>query len=269
MIEQIGFVGLGNMGSGMAANLIQAGYTVIVFDIDPIKLNALEKLGARRANSLTELAKVADCVILCLPHPDISREVIFKGLLSDQNSLKLIVESSTLSPNDVLDISSKLKESNVEFLSTPMLGGKKAAQSKQIHFLVESDETVAKEVKDLLKAMGSRIDYMGPAPAATLAKLAYNICRYANLVSSVEVTRLIRSFTQDTQPIYNLLVEGSRDNFGKVWEEDIKSMMLEGIVYQPSSVPEKDLGLIVQLAKEHSLQNDFYNSLIKVYRSLG
>ena len=117
-------------------------------------------------------------------------------------------------------------------------------------------------------AMGNRVDYMGVPPSGTVAKLAYNICRYSNVATAVEVARFLRSYIKDTQSIYELLREGSLDNFGQVWGEDIKEMVLNGTPYKPSKIPEKDLTLIMELAKKHNLSDRLFKTLKEIYTSL-
>mgnify|MGYP001563387495 CR=1 FL=1 len=116
--------------------------------------------------------------------------------------------------------------------------------------------------------MGNRVDFMGIPPSATITKLAYNICRYSNVATAVEVSRFLRSYIKDTHPIYKILKEGSLDNFGQVWSEDIKDMVIKGKSYKPSKIPEKDLNLLIKLAKKNKLSNKLFKTLIEVYRSL-
>ena len=90
---RLGFIGLGNMGYGMVANLLKAGHSIVAFDIDQEKVVEVVKLSAEKAYSLQEIATSVETVILCLPHPDISKDVIF-----NQNNL-----SSKLKPQNDLD----------------------------------------------------------------------------------------------------------------------------------------------------------------------
>ena len=269
MNKQIGFIGLGNMGFGMTANLLKSGYDVFAFDTDEQKLNTLVKIGALKANAVKEIGNSVETVILCLPHPAISLEVIFKqNLLSVGSKVKTIIDTSTLTPEITEEFYQQLKKQRVNFLCTPMLGGKNAAIKRTIHFLVEGDKEISVSYKKLLMSMGNQVDFMGAAPAATLTKLAYNICRYGNVATAVEVTKFLGTYTKDTKAIYNLLVKGSLDNFGQVWKEDIKDMMLEGRPYKPSQIPEKDLTLIVQLAKKKKLSGKLFTAIREVYKAL-
>jgi len=270
MNKQIGFIGLGNMGFGMAVNLLKSGYEVLAFDTDEQKLNILVKTGALKANAVKEIGNSVATVILCLPHPAISLEVIFKqNLFSTGSTAKTIIDTSTLTPETTQEIYQKLKKTQINFLCAPMLGGKNAAIKRTIHFLVEGDKEVFIAHKKLLMSMGNQVDFMGETPAATLTKLAYNICRYSNVATAVEVSKFLAAYTKDTKTIYNLLVKGSLDNFGQVWQEDIKSMILEGKPYIPSRIPEKDLTLILQIAQKQKLSGKLFKTIREIYRSLA
>ncbi|MFA9289462.1 MAG: NAD(P)-dependent oxidoreductase [Weeksellaceae bacterium] len=264
---KIGFIGLGNMGFGMVTNLLKAKHQVIVYDIDETKVKEIVSLGAKQANKIEQMSEVVECVILCLPHPKISKEVI-ESLVTNNTTIKTIIDTSTLTPEDSQEIYNQLKSKNIAFLCAPMLGGKTAALEKNIHFLVEGDETVFETYKVVLHDMASRVDYMGALPAATLAKLAYNICRYSNLATAAEVSRFLRSYTSDTQSIYQLLSEGSLDNFGQVWKEDITDMILQGKEYQATNIPDKDLSLVVSLAQKQNVSDKLFSAIKEVYKTL-
>ena len=268
---KVGFIGLGNMGSGLAANLFKAGLALTVYDIDSKRVQALKKLGAESVDTLQEMATGTTVVILCLPHPQISHEVIFgkTGLLSAKGSIQAIIDLSTLTPEYSKKIGEKLKKRSIDLLCAPMIGGKNTVFSKKIHFLIEGNRFIYTKYKSLFIKMGNRVDYIGPIPSATIAKLAFNILRYSNLATAVEVSRLVQSYTKNAKAIYKFLVESSRDNFGKVWEEDIKGMMLNRIPYKPSNIPEKDLSLIIGLVKGSKVSTLLFNAIREAYRSLS
>ncbi len=265
---KLGFIGLGNMGYGMVTNLVRAGHEISVFDIDQEKVQAVTSNGATPTKSIEEISSSVETVILCLPHPNISKEIIFEKLTATGSTVKTIIDTSTLTLDATQHFFNELKEQNINFLCAPMLGGKNAALNKEIHFLVEGDEEVFNINKNIFSDMGKRVDYMGDVPKATLTKLAYNICRYSNLATAAEVSRLLRSYTDNTTSMYEILAEGSLDNFGQVWREDIKDMVLTGEAYQPGHIPEKDLMLISDTAKKQNLSDTLYAAILGVYKTL-
>lgn len=263
MNKPIGFIGLGNMGSGMARNLVKAGYEVIASDVDSTKLQSLQSA------SVEELAQTCTTVILCLPNPDTSRRVIFDQLLTSGSKVTTIIETSTLTPEIVQDFSDKLAAKKVQFLSAPMVGGKNDAAKGTIEFLVEGTAECFESNQEIFQAMGSKVRYMGAAPSATLAKLTFNLCRYANLAVATEAYRLLKSYDANTAAIHEFMSEQSLDNFGQVWAEDMKDTMTKDVPFKPSQVPQKDLSLLVEMANDHEVDTELIEAIRNMYRSMG
>jgi len=269
MKQAIGFIGLGNMGLGMSLNLSKKGFKVLAYDIDQSHLELGVKNGVQPAKSISQIAQNTETVILCLPHPDISENVIFgRESLNSSDNIGTIIDTSTLTPEYSQAIFDKLKKKDVNFLCSPMIGGKEAAVHGQIHFLIEGERRIFEENRDLFEAMGARTDFMGAPPRATITKLAYNLCRFGNVALASEVTRFVREFENDTNDIFKILAEGSIDNFGQVWNEDIKEMILTGKNYEPSNIPEKDLSLIIEIADKMNLSTKLFDEVRVVYKSL-
>lgn len=265
---KIGFIGLGNMGSGMVKSLLAHSFEVIGFDIEKDRLSELENQGMEKAENTTEVAKTCELVILCLPNPDASREVIFEQLVVDGSRVKTIIETSTLTPEIVLEFADKVSGAGGQFLSSPMVGGKNHSSEGTIEFLVEGSNDVFQENERVFEAMGSKVSYMGDMPSATLAKLAFNFSRYANLAVGVETHRLLKKYGANIPAVYEFMSEQSLDNFGQVWREDLNEMMLQGVPFKPSKVPKKDLALLVDMAKSQNLDENLIEAVRKAYLSM-
>ena len=267
-MQVLGFIGLGNMGSGMAKNLVAAGYKVVGFDIEEEKLASVESSGVVVAKSVSEIAGQCRTVILCLPNPDVSRDTIFNELLTESSSATTIIETSTLSPEIVSEFAQKLSAKNIAFLSAPMVGGKNHAANGTIDFLIEGSEEVYKINKSIFSTMGSKARFMGPVPSATLAKLTFNLCRYANLAVAVEAYKLLSAYGANKKAIHDFMSEQSLDNFGQVWAEDMKDMMTKDVPYKPSQVPKKDLALLIEMASSHEISNELVEAIRNTYISM-
>lgn len=267
MAKTIGFIGLGNMGSGMVKNLLAKGFSVIGFDVDNEKLTELESSGLQKAASIADIAKSCELVILCLPNPDVSRSVIFEELLVEDGSDSTIIETSTLTPEIVKEFASKIEATGKQFLSSPMIGGKNHAANGAIEFLVEGLSKVFEDNKNAFEAMG-KTRFMGDIPSATLAKLTFNLSRYANLAVGVETHRLLEKYGANIPAIYDFMSEQSLDNFGQVWREDLKEMMTENVPFRPSQVPKKDLALLVEMAKNQGLDKSLIEAIRNTYLTM-
>lgn len=263
---KIGFIGLGNMGSGMAKNLLSKDFSVFGFDVDSSKLGELEGLGLHKANNLSDIVNDCEFVVLCLPNPDISRSVI-EQLLAENNTIITIIETSTLTPEIVNEFADMIESKGKQFLSSPMVGGKNHATNGTIEFLVEGSTKVFDDYKEVFGAMGTA-RFMGDIPSATLAKLTFNLSRYANLAVGVETHRLLDKYNANIPAIYDFMSEQSLDNFGQVWREDLKEMMTTNVPFKPSQVPKKDLALLTEMAKSQGLDDDLIEAIRNTYLSM-
>lgn len=266
MVMKIGFIGLGNMGSGMAKNILSKDFGVVGFDIENDKLVELEGSGLEIATSIADIAKSCEVVVLCLPNPDTSHKVI-EELLAENNSFSAIIETSTLTPEIVTEFASILEAKGKQFLSTPMIGGRNHAINGTIEFLVEGSTKVFDDYKEVFGAMGTA-RFMGDIPSATLAKLTFNLSRYANLAVGVETHRLLEKYSANIPAIYDFMSEQSLDNFGQVWREDLKEMMTTNVPFKPSQVPKKDLALLAEMAKSNGLDNELIKAIRNTYLTM-
>jgi 3-hydroxyisobutyrate dehydrogenase-like beta-hydroxyacid dehydrogenase len=266
--KTIGFIGLGNMGSGMVKNLLAKNHDVIGFDVDTDRQSNLDSLGMKKASDITDITKACEIVILCLPNPDASRTVIFEQLLVEGSSVSTIIETSTLTPEIVAEFAKKLTDNGKQFLSSPMIGGKNHAANGTIEFLVEGSDKLYKDNQNIFEAMGSKARFMGDIPSATLAKLTFNLSRYANLATGVETHRLLEKYNSNIPAIYDFMSEQSLDNFGQVWQEDLKEMMTSNVPFKPSQVPKKDLALLADMAKSQNLDETLIEAIRKTYLSM-
>jgi len=263
---KIGFVGLGNMGNGMAKNILAKGFGVTGYDIEKDKLVELDDSGLEMAISISDIAYSSEVVLLCLPNPDTSRKVI-EELLAENNSTSTIIETSTLTPEIVKEFAEMIERKGKRFLSSPMVGGKNHAANGTIEFLIEGSTAVFEDHKEVFAAMGTT-RFMGAIPSATLAKLTFNLSRYANLAVGVEIHRLLEKYNANIPAIYDFMSEQSLDNFGQVWKEDLQEMMITNVPFKPSQVPKKDLALLADMAKQQGLDDSVIQAIRNTYLSM-
>lgn len=266
----IGFIGVGEMGFGMAVNLLKHTFSVVAVDTDKKKLDCIVELGAQIGKTPADVASKSDIVILCLPRPNISRRVIFgnTGIVQGNFQNKTLIETSTLTPEVAVDFYERLKHLSIDFLSAPMFGGATAAREGCIHFVVEGDKATFQANRNILLAMGRKITYVGKPPQATLAKLARNICRFANVATAIEVIHFLRAYTKKVLPIYNIIAEDSKTNFDSVWERTMRPYALEEMPYKASHISVKDLRIVRQLARQKRLDMPITLATFSVHKRL-
>jgi 3-hydroxyisobutyrate dehydrogenase len=176
-MAKISVLGLGAMGSRMAANLIKAGYQVTVWNRNPSAVQALVAAGALAAPTPKEAARDADFVIAMVRDNEASRQVWLDsdtGALAGMSSHAIAIESSTLTAQWIRELAARLDERAVSLLDAPVVGSTPQAEAAQLIYFVGGDAGTLARSEDVLKSMGSSIHHVGPTGSGTAAKLATN-----------------------------------------------------------------------------------------------
>jgi 3-hydroxyisobutyrate dehydrogenase-like beta-hydroxyacid dehydrogenase len=176
-VMDIGFIGLGIMGSRMAANLVKAGYELTVYNRTEAKAATLLEQGARWAESPATAAAEADIVITMLSNPDAVETLALgeKGFLDALKPLALWMDCTTVNPSFTRRMAEAAKVRGVRFLDAPVAGTKGPAEQGTLTFLVGGgDEDVAR-CQPLFDAMGSRTAHTGENGTGTSLKMVLNL----------------------------------------------------------------------------------------------
>merc|ERR1711892_278908 len=155
--ETVGFIGLGNMGRGMADNLITKGHSVVLYDVVPEAVDALTAKGAKGATSPAEVAAESDLIVTMLPNNAIVSNV-YEGIFSSVKPGSFLIDSSTVDPALSKDLAVKAASAGCQFVDAPVSGGINAASAGTLTFMVgaNTDEDFAK-AEELLSKMAVKI----------------------------------------------------------------------------------------------------------------
>lgn len=186
---KIGFIGVGRMGSRMAARLIEAGHQVSVFDPNNAAVNELVAKGAIAASSPQAAAESAERILLSLPSPKTLLDAVCgeSGVLKSAKSGAIIVDFSTVDPATTKIIAAQCASKDVEFIDSPVSGGVAGAASGNLVLMIGGDESVIKTARPELEILASRIVHCGPVGAGQLTKLSHNLLTAINTVALGEV----------------------------------------------------------------------------------
>lgn len=168
----VGFVGLGVMGRPMAANLLAAGFDLVVHNRSEGPENELVSLGAAAAESPAEVARRASTVILMLADDAAVRAVADgeDGVLSGATTGSLIVDMSTVSPGLSRELAAKAAERGIRMLDAPVSGGDVGAREGTLSIMVGGEADDVERARPLFEVLGSRIVHVGPAGAGQVVK---------------------------------------------------------------------------------------------------
>ncbi len=177
---KIAFIGLGNMGAPMAANLVKAGHEVSVFDLVDAAMKSLEKAGAHACASAQSAASGADVIISMLPAGQHVRRLYLgretsPGLFDALEGKPLIIDASTISPEDARFVGAAAAERGLTYLDAPVSGGVGGAQAGTLTFIVGGTADGFEQARPVLEGMGKNIFHAGEVGSGQVAKICNNM----------------------------------------------------------------------------------------------
>lgn len=184
----VGFIGLGQMGSAMAERLLGQSFRLHVHDLAAEAMDHFRPRGAVTHASPKEVADHASIVFACLPSVKASRQVALgEDGVAHGSAIRIYVEASTIGRETVEVIARQLAGHGIEMLDSPVTGGVPVCRAGRMAMLVSGSDTVVAEVRPLLKMLGEHIFVLGPRPGmAQIMKVVNNSMMATNLVTACE-----------------------------------------------------------------------------------
>jgi len=209
--ESIAILGLGTMGSGMAANLLKSGFSVSVYNRTAAKAQPLVSAGARLASTPAEAAKGAAFIISMLADDAASREVWLgkDGALSAADKGAILIESSTVSPAWIAELASVATQHGTELLDAPVTGTRTHAETGQLLFLVGGSDRALAAATPVLKAMSKEVVHLGPVGSGAKMKLINNFLCGVQIASLAEGLTWIERSGLDPEKALSVLKAGA------------------------------------------------------------
>jgi putative dehydrogenase len=160
---RIGFVGVGVMGRPMASNLLKAGFSCSIYDINPIPVNALVTEGATRANSVIEAARDCDLLITMVVNDAQLVATLFEpgNAISVLRPNTTVIGMSTMSVRIVQEVAQHLQDVGVRYLDAPVSGGEKGASSATLSIMVGGPTVLFEDCMPVLSTLGTNIYHVG------------------------------------------------------------------------------------------------------------
>ena len=173
---KLGFVGLGNMGSRIAQRLLDHGYRLEVYDLDPVKTRTIAEHGGIVAESILELARSADVILSCLTNDEAVRSVYTgpAGILAGVRPGTIVLEMSTISPDSSQGLHRLGAQKGIEVLDVAISGSTPAAEQGLLTLLVGGDEGVFRAVEPIFQAVAKQYFLLGGSGSGTAMKLVVN-----------------------------------------------------------------------------------------------
>jgi len=189
---KIGFIGLGIMGSRMAANLQKHGYSLVVFNRTRAKAQSLLDRDGTFAKSPAKLAEQVDVLFTMLAHPDAVEQAALdpNGFLGHLKPNALWVDCSSVNPSFSKKMAAAAAARQVRFIDAPVTGSAPVAEEGKLVFWVGGDSTDLEAIRPLLQCMGSKILHLGGHGMGTSMKMVINLLLGAGMASFAEAMAL-------------------------------------------------------------------------------
>ena len=177
MIKTISYLGLGTMGSGMAYNLLKAGYQLTVWNRSVEKCEPFARKGAHVADTPADAVGDVDLVMYSLSNEQAVEEVVFgpKGILSGIKEGQIVMDMSTVLPETSLREQEAYSKQGVDFLDVPVFGSKQESADAKLWIMAAGNKAIYEKVKPVLEHLGQTVHYFGKNGNAAAMKLAGNL----------------------------------------------------------------------------------------------
>jgi 2-hydroxy-3-oxopropionate reductase len=210
MFKKIGFIGLGIMGRHMAKNLLKAGYSLIVFDLNKDLVKEVVGLGAEEGLSSKDVAARSEIIITMLPNSPHVKQAVFgeSGILEGVKEGTIIVDMSSIDPMVSKEISEKLKGHGIHFLDAPVSGGEPKAVDGTLSIMVGGSQEVYLQVKKILLVMGASAVHVGDVGSGNVTKLANQIIVALNIAAMSEAMVLATKAGVNPEKVFDAIKGG-------------------------------------------------------------
>ena len=211
MSASVGFVGVGNMGNPMAANVLRAGFAMTVFDRHPPAMENLVQSGAQPAASAREVVERCEIVLTCLPaSPDVEAVYLDPGgLVERARPGTILIDLSSVLPSTPRKIEPRARAREVRFLEAPVSGGVSGARAATLAVMVGGDPEVLTRARSVLRAIGPSIFHVGPVGAGNTMKAINNMMACVNSLAMMEGVALGVKAGLDPMTIYEVVKASS------------------------------------------------------------
>ena len=256
-METVGFIGLGNMGGGMAGNIQKAGYPMVVFDVREGATRRFLEAGARLAGSPEEVASLSEVTFTSLPGPKEVEQVAVgnEGVLAGIKPGGIYVDLSTSRPTLIREIEPRFRARGAHVLDAPVSGGKSGAASGNLAVMVGGDREIFERVKPLLDSFGDKVFYAGSIGAGTVAKLVHNMISHGVRQAIAEGLTLGVKAGVEPEALWQCVRRGSLGRMNYLHEGLVRTVF-RGEFDPPSfalALSRKDVGLATELGKEFNV----------------
>ncbi len=210
---KIAFIGLGNMGGGMAANLVKAGHQVNAFDLSEAALALAKANGCVTFTTVLEAVAGVDAVVSMLPNGKIVEAVYSEEVIGSAPSSALLLDCSTIDVATAKSVAAAAETKGYTMVDAPVSGGIAAANGGTLTFMVGGSAEAFARAEPILTAMGKAVIHAGAPGAGQAAKICNNMILGATMIATCEAFAMAKKLGLDPQTFYDISSKAS----GQSW----------------------------------------------------
>jgi 3-hydroxyisobutyrate dehydrogenase len=210
---KIAFIGLGNMGGGMAANLVKAGHRVTAFDLSADALARAQDNGCATFTSVRDAVDGIDAVVSMLPNGSIVDSVFAADVLGHAPTGAVLLDCSTIDVDTARKVTADAVAAGYDMVDAPVSGGIAAANGGTLTFMVGGTDTAFARAEPILSAMGKAVIHAGGSGAGQAAKICNNMLLGASMIATCETFAMAEKLGLDLQTFYDISSKASGQNW--------------------------------------------------------
>ena len=212
-MTKVAFIGLGNMGGGMAANLVKAGHHVQAYDLSEVALAAAKANGCLTYSNVREAVAAVDAVVSMLPNGVIVDSVYGTDVIGQAPVSALLLDCSTIDVATARKVAGDAAAAGYVMVDAPVSGGIAAANAGTLTFMVGGSDTAFARAEPILSAMGKAVIHAGDSGAGQAAKICNNMLLGASMIATCETFAMAEKLGLDLQTFYDISSKASGQNW--------------------------------------------------------
>lgn len=247
----LGFIGIGLMGKPMTLRLLQAGFTVHVWNRSPEKLAVVSQAGACVCDSIADLVDAADVILLCLADTSVVEAIAIEQLLPHGSQGKLVIDLSSIAPDVTRELAANLQQQcGMRWVDAPVSGGTVGAEQGTLAIMAGGEPEDVALAREVLKSLYSRLTHMGPVGSGQITKICNQMIVSCNVLVIAEMMALAQKSGVDGGKIPEALVGGFADSKPlQIVGPEMAADQFEPVKWKVKTLL-KDLSMATALAKE-------------------
>lgn len=225
MRKEVGVIGVGNIGFGIASNLLKAGFHVFVYDLRPEPMDKLKAKGAAAVSGVREMARSCPLVFSVLLDYKQNLDALTgpDGLFECMEKDGSVFVCSTISPAQARELAALAQRKGIHLLDTPVSGGQRGAEAGTLSIMVGGDAKVLEKNRNALEAIGSKIFHMGEVGTGESAKSINNMLVSTHIVATAEALLLASKSSINLRQMYDIVMNS--DGYSKMFDHRAPRMI--------------------------------------------